>query len=348
MKKTFVILLALITVLALTVSAFAESELTFDPDKDPASYSGTVTLYSPQDSDPLNAVINMFEEKYPNVTVTVVSDGAGALMARLDAEKENPQADVVWTISNDILANYADCLQPYKPTCYEYFTEDFCGPDYLYVGDAPMLRVFIYNTDLIPEDEVPQSWADLTKWDVDKYGYIAMADPNTSSGALAILNTILMALGTKENDYEEAWDTIAEIIPKLSIQSSSSGPYKNVVSGEYALGITGERQAVMFSDPIKHLYPSDGTSVVTSGIAIVKDCPNPELAVLFEEFALSKEVATVLADEYYFRPTRSDVISESMPALSSLTTVNYDSAWAAEHNDATKEKWQELIVEYGN
>lgn len=328
-------------------TADAPVELKFDPDKAPEDYSGTLTLYSPQDSEPLNAVINLFEAKYPNVTVSVVSDGAGALMARLGAEKENPTADVVWTISNEILDAYADCLQPYKPTDAGYFDETLCGPDYLYIGDNPMLRVFIYNTDLIPEEEVPTSWAELAEWDVDKYGYIAMADPTSSSGALAILNTILMALGTKENNYEEGWATVEAIIPKLSIQSSSSGPYKNVVAGEYALGLTGERQAVQFDDPVKHLYPSDGTSVVSSGIAIVKNCPNPELAVIFEEFVLGKDIAELLANDYYFRPTRNDVSSDSMPALSTLNTVNYDYEFASSHSQEVQERWKELIVKFG-
>ena len=36
-------------------------------EKAPEDYTGTVVVYSPHDADPLNAGVNLFMEKYPNV-----------------------------------------------------------------------------------------------------------------------------------------------------------------------------------------------------------------------------------------------------------------------------------------
>ena len=41
-------------------------------EKAPEDYTGTVVVYSPHDADPLNAGVNLFMEKYPNVKVEVV------------------------------------------------------------------------------------------------------------------------------------------------------------------------------------------------------------------------------------------------------------------------------------
>ena len=55
-----------------------ESEATAE--KAPEDYSGTVVVYSPHDADPLNAGVNLFMEKYPNVKVEVVAAGTGELL----------------------------------------------------------------------------------------------------------------------------------------------------------------------------------------------------------------------------------------------------------------------------
>ena len=53
-------------------------------------------MYSPHDADPLNAGVNLFMEKYPNVKVEVVAAGTGELCNRIAAESANPIADVLW------------------------------------------------------------------------------------------------------------------------------------------------------------------------------------------------------------------------------------------------------------
>ena len=47
-------------------------------EKAPEDYSGTVVVYSPHDADPLNAGVNLFMEKYPNVTVNAEFTGSSA------------------------------------------------------------------------------------------------------------------------------------------------------------------------------------------------------------------------------------------------------------------------------
>ena len=44
-------------------------------EKAPEDYTGSVVVYSPHDADPLNAGVNLFMEKYPNVKVEVVAAG---------------------------------------------------------------------------------------------------------------------------------------------------------------------------------------------------------------------------------------------------------------------------------
>ena len=88
-----------------------ESEATAE--KAPEDYSGTVVVYSPHDADPLNAGVNLFMEKYPNVKVEVVAAGTGELCNRIAAESANPIADVLWGGGADSLAAFKDYFAPY-------------------------------------------------------------------------------------------------------------------------------------------------------------------------------------------------------------------------------------------
>ena len=136
----------------------------------------------------------------------------------------------------------------------------------------------------------------------------------------------------------------------LVIQSGSSGAHKNVDSGEYPIGVTLEKAAIQYDHDSEtgHLsivYPTDGTSAVPDGVAIVKDCPNLELAQLFVEFVLSAECQAAQNADYGRRPIRADVKPVGLPELSEITLMTYNFDYAAGHKADIVEQWQDVITE---
>ena len=80
MKKLLTILLALLMVFSLVGCSKKQEEKPAEEQgetvaKNPEDYTGTLTIYSPHDQDPLDAGVKAFEAKYPNVKVEVVADG---------------------------------------------------------------------------------------------------------------------------------------------------------------------------------------------------------------------------------------------------------------------------------
>ena len=148
--------------------------------------------------------------------------------------------------------------------------------------------------------------------------------------------------------YAAGWELVQSMIPNLVIQSGSSGAHKNVDSGEYPIGITLEKAAVQYdtSDAghLKMVYPTDGTSAVPDGVAIVKDCPNQELAELFVEFVLSAECQTAQNKDFGRRPIRSDVTPEGLMGLNEFSIMTYNFDYAAANKADIVEKWQETLV----
>lgn len=339
MKKFLALLLALTMVLSLGAIAFADGE------KAPEDYEGTLTIYSPHDQDPLNAGVAAFEEAYPNVKVEVIADGTSNLVAKIAAESANPVADVLWGGGADTLAAYKEYFQPYEPSCIDLLDSSLYDPEFYWIGESPLPMVFIANTDLVPEEDIPQTWADLADWDVDTYGKIAIADPTSSGSAFTQLCTMVFLFGEESDDYAAGWDFVASIMDKLEVKSSSSLAHKDIYAGENALGITLEKAAIQYEeDFMKVVYPTDGTSAVPDGVAIVKDCPDLELAELFEEFVLSAECQTSQNADWGRRPIRSDVEPVGLPALADVPLMTYNFDYAALNATAIKETWQDMLV----
>jgi iron(III) transport system substrate-binding protein len=314
--------------------------------KSPEDYTGTLTVYSPHDTDPLNAGVALFEAKYPNVTVEVVADGTGNLLNRIAAESDAPVADVLWGGGADSLAAYKQYFQAYEPSCIDLLDSSLYDSEYYWIGESPLPMVFLVNTDLVAEEDIPKTWADLAdpKWE----GKIAFADPASSGSAFTQLCTILMIYGDESDDYASGWDMVASLMNNLVIQSGSSGAHKNVDSGEYPIGITLEKAAIQYdtseSGHLTIVYPEDGTSAVPDGVAIVKDCPNLELAQLFVEFVLSNECQTAQNADYGRRPIRSDVTPVGLPTLDSFAIMEYNFDYAANNKADIIETWKDLLA----
>lgn len=340
MKK----LLAALLVSAMTMSIIAVPALA--EDKAAEDYSGTITVYSPHDSDPLSAGVAAFEAAYPNVKVEVIADGTSNLVNKIGAESANPIADVLWGGGADTLAAYKDYFQPYEPSCIDLITPGLYDPEFYWIGESPLPMVFIANTDNIPEEAIPQTWKDLADFDVDTYGKIAIADPTSSGSAFTQLCTMLFLYGEEADDYAAGWELVSQIIPKLEIKNSSSLAHKDIFAGENTVGITLEKAAIQYEeDFMKVIYPTDGTSAVPDGVAVVKDCPNPELAELFVEFVLGADCQKAQNADWGRRPIRSDVEPVGLPALSEITLMDYNFDYAAAHAPEIKEQWQDLLVQ---
>lgn len=57
---------------------------------------GEITVYTALEDEQVTEYLAVFNEEYPDITVNVVRESTGIITARLLAEKDNPQADVVW------------------------------------------------------------------------------------------------------------------------------------------------------------------------------------------------------------------------------------------------------------
>ena len=328
MKKSICLVLILLMILPVSL-AIAEA-------------SGTLVVYSPHDANPLNAGIALFEKAYPNIQVQLVAAGTGELLQRIAAESENPLADVLWGGGADSLAAFKNYFAPYVCANDDVIGEAYKDADELWIGESPLPMVIFFNLDLISEEEAPKTWDDLLdpKWK----GKIAYASPAKSGSAFTQLCTMIFAHGGSDGG---GWDFVRAFVKNLDrkIQDSSGNCHRLVSDGEYPIGVTIEKSAVLYAGNPKlaYNYPS-GNSAVPDGVALVKGAPNPDNAKLFIDFVTGLECQIEQSVNWSRRPVRSDLEPVGLPGLDTLDLCDYDFDWAANNKEVIIEQWQDIVT----
>ena len=76
-----------------------------------------LTVYTAVEAEDLARYAAKFNESHPDIKINWVRDSTGIVTAKLLAEKNNPQADVVWGLAGTslLLLKSEGMLEPYAP-----------------------------------------------------------------------------------------------------------------------------------------------------------------------------------------------------------------------------------------
>ncbi|SCW82209.1 extracellular solute-binding protein [Paenibacillus tianmuensis] len=76
-----------------------------------------INVYTAMEEEQIKTYLSTFKSQYPNIKVNIVRDSTGTMTAKLIAEKDNPQADVIWGLAATSLLVMDDqkMLEPYAP-----------------------------------------------------------------------------------------------------------------------------------------------------------------------------------------------------------------------------------------
>jgi len=302
----------------------------------------TVVLYSAHTQEIIDGMVPLFE-RATGIKAQVVKLGSSDVVARVRAEKENPQCDVIWSIGGEQLEAESDLLAPYTPKDWDKIEPVFkVGTNWLpYTG---IVMVFVVNTDMVPANLTPRTWKDLA--DPRLKGEISSARADKSGSSYMQLATVLNVYGE-----EEGWELYEKILANFVLSGSSSAVPRFVNDGEQAVGLTLEDNAYRFVEgggPVKIVYPEDGTTAAPDGMALVKGAPHPQAARAFIDWALSKEAQDFLVREMGRRPVRVDgTVPPGLPPMSEIKTKPYDFGWSAANKDNFVQRWTQLVQKLG-
>ena len=251
-----------------------------------------LTVYTAIEAEDLARYAETFNARHPDIKINWVRDSTGVVTAKLLAERDNPQADVVWGLAATslLLLKSEGMLEPYAPAGVEMLDPKFVdkGDTPTWVGMDAWVASVCYNTveaekaGLTP----PTSWQDLT--DPMYQGHVIMPNPNSSGTGFLDVSSWLQMFGE-----EGGWaymDALHENIARYT--HSGSKPCKLAASGEIPIGVSfAFRGAKSKADgaPLEIIVPSEGVGWDMEATAIIAGTGELEAAQKLVDFTVTKE-----------------------------------------------------------
>ena len=296
-----------------------------------------VVVYAALDREFSAPILEDFEEQTGASVLPkydVESTKTVGLATAIMAEKNRPRCDVFW--NNEILHTLrlekAGLLDVYRSPAAKDFAQDYVARSGAWHGFAARARILIVNTQLVPEEERPNSIEDLAdpKWK----GKIGIAKP--LFGTTATHAAVLFAAwgDQKARDF---FQRLRE--NDVRVLSGNKQVALDVGSGKLAFGLTDTDDAIIEQDrarAVAIVFPDQGkgqvgTLFIPNTLAIIKGAPHPERARKLVDFLLQPSVEERLATgESAQFPVNPAVKTKSRAAASDLEKIRWmDADFAA-------------------
>ena len=348
-KRLFALLLTLAMTLGmLTACGGGNSDTSSEGDGGESSGSNELTVYTAFPEAEVAYYFNAFEEA-TGIKVNALRLSAGEMLTRVAAEKDNPQASLMFGGSTDnyIAASSQGLLEAYQSPELSNTPENYLDPDGvwnpIYVGAI----AFACNKDWFADKgyDYPTSWDDLL--DPKYQDMIIMAHPATSGTAYTVLATLIQLKGE-----DAVWDYLKELDKNMSQYTKSGSAAPNGVAlGEAAIALTFSHEGLQHTTegyPIELSFPTDGTGYEVGAMALIKGgkADEQENAKKFIDWMTSEAGQGCYAENDSFRvPTNTAApVADGLVTLDEVPVIDYDAVWAASVKSEYCEQFENKIA----
>lgn len=236
--------------------------------------------------------------------------GSGATVARLEKEKNNPQADTAYYFMPfGALAKEKGLTEGFKPINFDKIPDVLKDPEGHWFSIHKGTVVFVINKKLV--QDIPKSWADLLDPKYKKC--IVYLDPRTTGIGYAIVIATAYAHGGSIDNLKPGIDYLAKLQKAGNVRMiEKTTEYDKFIKGEIPIWITydwnGYRAKYIggLKDDVEIVIPKEGTITAPYAISLVKGAPHPNAAKLWLNFIMSEEGQKIFA-KGFVRPILPDV-----------------------------------------
>ncbi|MDT8862700.1 extracellular solute-binding protein [Alkalihalobacillus sp. MEB130] len=254
---------------------------------------GQLVVYSARNENFVQPLLDKFSEE-TGIEVLALH---GADPLQLQEESGNVQADVF--ISNDLGAleflNQQGLLEGFEPEGVESIDAQYRADDNAWIALSARARGFIYNKDMITEEEMPKSMEDLfdAKWADVENGYAITRGGN--GGMIGNVSALRHEWGD-----EKTAEWIAAIKDNAAGIFEGHGDIRRAVgSGEHAFGLVNnyyyhQQLEEPTDNNVGFIYADQGEDQMgaianAAGVGLVSGGPNEANAKAFIEWVLKTE-----------------------------------------------------------
>ena len=305
----------------------------------------TLTVYSGRNEQLVGPLLEEFADEH-DVDVEVRYGDSADLALLVDEEGDRTPADVFISQSPGAVGflDGHDRLETLADDTLSAVPVDYRAPDGGWVGLTGRVRVLVYNTELVPPDELPASVFDVTD---ERYrGQVGVAPTNGSFQDF---------VSVMREDFGE--DVTLEWLEGLVANDART--YGNnlairdaVGRGEIQLGLVNHyyNERALAEDPseptVNHFFADGdiGSTILVTAAGILRGTDQQEAAEELIRFLLSPEAQEYFAEETFEYPLAAGAQpAVDLPPLDSIPAPPVDLAALGRDLEATKA----LIVQSG-
>jgi iron(III) transport system substrate-binding protein len=302
-----------------------------------------LNLYTSLDAQEAPVYIEAFEED-TGVRVQWTRLSAGEALARLEAERNNPQVSVWFGGPSPeyIVAAQRGLLEPFVPPLAETLDSTARSPDGAWTGFYFGAIGFACNENFLRAKSVscPRTWPALL--DPALKGQISLAYPYTSGTAYVLVVSLLEMMGEADG-----WDFIRKLDSQVHhYNSSGSAAVTQAGLGEVGIGIAFAHDILKKGRergyPVVLSVPEDGAAVEIGAVALVKGGPQEEAGKEFITWLLSERAQNLLAEFYRVPLNQNARVAAGAVERSDIRAIVYDPIKAASDQKRILAKWREI------
>lgn len=303
-----------------------------------------LTVYTAIEAEDLQKYAERFNAAHPDIEVKWVRDSTGIITAKLLAEKDNAQADVIWGLAATslLLMKSEGMLEPYAPKGLDKLDPKFrdkANPP-AWVGMDAWVAAICFNT---VEGEknglpVPTSWEDLTK--PVYQGHVSMPNPNSSGTGFLDVSSWLQMFGE-----DGGWAYMDKLHENIRYYThSGSKPCKDAARGEVAIGVSfAFRGAKSKAEgaPLEVVIPSEGIGWDMEAAAIVKGTDHMDAAKTLLDWIITEDAMKMYNEGYAVVgiPALAKPV-EHFPDGILEAMIDNDFEFAARNRERILKEWQ--------
>lgn len=285
------------------------------------SSAHALTVYTAGPGSLAKSLASGFEQQ-TGVKVTVFQATTGKVMARLEAEQANPQADVLisasWDTAEDL--HQRGWLLPFASANADQVPANLKSADYIAQG-VSALGIVWNSKSGTPE---PKEWRDLTQPAFkDK---VTTPDPALSGASLDLL------IGLQNSMGDQAWQLFDDLKKNGMVVSGPNAQAVTPVMQGAKAAVFGAVDYVSYGNiqqgaSLKVIFPASGTVIAPRPMMILKTSQHADDAKAFIDYVLSPEGQARVADAWLM-PARRDVAAKRplLDALKVLPTTSEGSS----------------------
>jgi iron(III) transport system substrate-binding protein len=302
-----------------------------------------LTVYTSVEADNLRIYAKGFNELHPDIKINWIRDSAGIQTAKLLAEKNNPQADVVMGLAATslMLLKAEGMAHPYAPVDVEALDKKFVdksNPPH-WIGMDAWIAAICVNTIEMENNNLPMptSWKDLIK-PVYK-DQVVMPSPNSSGTGFLDVTSWLQLFGE-----DEGWKFMDSLHKNIAWYThSGSKPCRQAAAGEIPIGVSFMSRGAKLKAkgaPIEIILPSEGVGWDMECAMIVKGTKKLAAAKKLMDFAVTKKASTMYNRAYAVvaYPGVAKPVKH-MPTGFLEAMIDNDFEWASANRKSILNKW---------